>query len=147
MQIRGPKSGFRKTIQLRRELRRNSTPAEQIFWAKAGGGQFLNLIFREQHGIGNYIVDFYCPALKLIVEIDGDTHAFEENVGMDKERTEYLESLGYRIIRYNNRDVLSNIDGVFEDLSEKLINYDPLLISPSRGGEITRRLVIFFGLR
>ena len=136
MQVRGPKSGFRKTIPLRRALRKNTTVAEQIFWAKAADREFLNLKFRKQHAIGNYIVDFYCPELKLIVEIDGDTHAFNESIMPDIERTLYLQSFGYRVIRYNNRDVLDNIDGVFQDLQEKIVNYDPPYIPPHEGGKV-----------
>ena len=120
MQVRGPKSGFRRTIPLRRRLRQDTTPAEQMFWARVANKQFLGLKFRKQHGIGGYIVDFYCPALKLVIEIDGDSHFMNENLQIDAERTKYLESLGYKIIRYNNHDVLTNIDGVFEDLSSKL---------------------------
>jgi len=119
MHVRGPKSGFRKTIPLRRALRHSVTPAEKLFWSKVANRQFQNLRFRKQHGIGNYIVDFYCPKLKLIVEIDGDTHATEINVKADKKRAKYLESLGYKVIRYQNRDVLNNTQGVFEDFSEK----------------------------
>lgn len=118
MQVRGPKSGFRKTISARQKLRRDLTPAERIFWSKVASKQFLNLKFRKQHGIGNYIVDFYSPEKKLIVEIDGDTHALQ--VEYDQKRTEYLRSLGYVVIRYNNLDVLKNIQGVFEDLTKRI---------------------------
>ena len=120
MRVRGPKSGFRKTIPLRRDLRHNTTFAEQIFWPRVAGQQFAGLKFRRQHGIGNSIVDFYCPGKKLIVEIDGDTHAERQIQQEDKERTAYLESLGYTVIRYNNRDIMNNVDGVFEDLTNKL---------------------------
>lgn len=120
MQVRGPKSGFRKTITFRRELRHNFTPAEILFWSKIAGKQFLNLKFRKQHGIGPYVVDFYCPQKKLIIEIDGDSHASREGVESDIQRTKYLKSLAYQIVRYANRDVLNNIEGVFEDLSKKV---------------------------
>lgn len=120
MQVRGPKSGFRKTIPLRRRLRHNPTPAEKLFWSKVAGRQFENLKFRKQHGIGHYIVDFYCPAKKLIVEIDGDTHAQGSQQALDWKRTKYLAGLGYKVIRYQNREVMNNIDGVFEDLLDKI---------------------------
>ena len=120
MQVRGPKSGFRNTITVRRELRRNMSPAEKLFWSKVANRQFLNLKFRKQHGVGPYVVDFYCPSVQLITEIDGDTHFGKENEARDAKRTEYLMSLGYRIIRYNNLDVLNNIDGVFQDLENKI---------------------------
>lgn len=120
MQVRGPKSGFRRTITLRRDLRHNLTSAEKLFWSKVANHEFQNFKFRKQHGIGSYIVDFYCPARKLIIEIDGDTHAIDKAIEQDRVRTDYLRSLGYNMIRYNNRDVLANIDGVFEDLTNKL---------------------------
>ena len=120
MKVRGPKSGFRKTIPLRRSLRRDTTPAEKLFWSKVAQKQFLNLKFRRQHGIGNYVVDFYCPEKKLIIEIDGDTHAVGTGAELDKERTFYLETLGYKVVRYANRAVMFNVEGVFQDLVRRL---------------------------
>lgn len=117
MRVRGPKSGFRRTIPSRRKLRRYATPAEKLFWAHVTDRQFLNLKFRRQHGVGKYIIDFYCPEKKLAIEIDSDTHAGLEQ---DATRTAYLESLGYHVIRYHNRDIMQNVDGVFEDLIQKL---------------------------
>lgn len=117
---RGPRSGFRKTIVVRRNLRRQITPTEKLFWYKVSGKQFYNYKFRRQHGIGKYIVDFYCPAKKLIIEIDGDTHATPQAQVPDRIRTKYLESLGYQLIRYQNRDIINNIEGVFEDLHRRL---------------------------
>jgi len=120
MKVRGPKSGFRKTIIYRRELRHNTTPAEKIFWSKVANRTFQNLKFRKQHGIGPFVVDFYCPEKKIIVEIDGDSHATDTGIENDQERAKYLAGLGYKIVRYQNSDVLNNIDGVFEDLSGRL---------------------------
>lgn len=111
-----------RKIALRRKLRRNSTQAELKFWQNVRNKQILNLRFRKQHSIGNYIVDFYCPNKKLIIEIDGDTHSGELSERYDNRRTAYLVALGYNVIRYNNRDVLTNIEGVFADLITKL-NY------------------------
>ncbi len=105
---------------MRRELRRNTTEAEKLFWSKVARRQFYNLKFRKQHGIGNYIVDFYCPEKKFIIEIDGDTHADKEVIKEDEVRSKYLVSLGYKIIRYNNSDIMNNIEGVFEDLRLKM---------------------------
>jgi very-short-patch-repair endonuclease len=120
MQVRGPKSGFRRTIDFRRKLRKEMTAAEKLFWSKVAHRQFKNLKFRKQHGIGQYIVDFYCPEQKLIIEIDGDSHFTEIAKKEDEKRTQYLESFGYKVIRYNNLEVLNNINGVFEDLLRKL---------------------------
>lgn len=114
------KLGLRRTIPLRRKLRRDPTPAEKLFWSQIANRQFLGFKFVKQHGIGKYIVDFCCRSLMLVIEIDGDSHFIGDNIKADLERTKYLKSLGYNIIRYNNDDVLSNIDGVFEDLKRKL---------------------------
>lgn len=131
--FRGPKSGSPATISFRRKLRREMTPAEKLFWAKVVANQFYNLKFRRQHAVGNYIVDFYCPEKKLIVEIDGDTHAETLAMANDVSRENYLRSFGYSVVRYNNRDVINNIDGVLEDLFQR-IKLTPSN-SPSRGGE------------
>ena len=120
MKVRGPKSGFRKTIIYRRELRHNTTPAEKLFWSKVANRAFQNLKFRKQHGIGPYVVDFYCAEKKLIVEIDGDSHATDRDIENDQERTKYLVGLSYEIVRYQNRDVINNVEGVFEDLARKI---------------------------
>ncbi|MBI2356188.1 MAG: endonuclease domain-containing protein [Candidatus Doudnabacteria bacterium] len=106
--------------KLRRELRHNSTPAEKVFWAMICDRKVLDLKFRRQHSIGPYIVDFYCAALRLIIEIDGDTHGTVEGIKADKKRTAYLESLGYTVLRYANSDILNNLEGVFQDLTSKL---------------------------
>lgn len=118
IQVRGPKSGFRKTISLRRNLRHNLTPPERLFWSKVANRNFFDLKFRKQHGIGEYIVDFYCSEKSIIIELDGDSHASSQE--RDEKRTNYLSGLGYTIVRYQNRDVLNNISGVMEDLARKL---------------------------
>ncbi len=87
--------------------------------------QFNNLKFRRQHHIGPYVVDFYCPLLKLVVEIDGDSHFTNQGVEHDKIRTSYIESKGYKIIRYNNSQILSNLEGVFIDLTNRLLFLGP----------------------
>lgn len=118
----------------RRELRHNSTPAEKVFWAMVSAKQFNNLKFRRQHDIGPYIVDFYCAALNLIIEIDGDSHFTTQGIDYDKTRTKYLISKGYQIIRYDNSQILNNLDGVFADLTLKLaLRPSPNPSLPGRG--------------
>lgn len=131
MKVRGPKSGFRKTIPLRRKLRHDTTRAEQIFWAQVARRQYLGLKFRRQHGIGKYVVDFYCAELKLVIEIDGDTHADSRS---DFKRTAYLESLGYHVVRYQNRDIIHNVEGVFENLAMRARALRPPLSLPLTRG-------------
>ncbi len=119
--------------QYQRYLRRNLTPAERLFWSKIRSRQINNLKFRRQHIIGKYIVDFYCAGVKLVIEIDGDTHDGSPAIDSDLRRTRFLESLGYRVIRYNNSNVLKNIDGVIQDLINQ--NQPPLNLLLEGGGE------------
>jgi len=94
-----------KAIQLRKEL----TPAERKLWSKIRNDQ-LGVTFRRQHAIDNYIPDFVCVQKKLIVELDGSQHVEQEEY--DNERTEYLELLGYKVVRFWNNDVMNDIEGV-----------------------------------
>ena len=90
-------------------LRKESTPAERKLWSRIRNDQ-LGVTFRRQHAVGNYIPDFYSPKAKLIIELDGSQHLEQEKY--DEERTEYLKSQGYRVIRFWNNDVMNNIDSV-----------------------------------
>ncbi len=78
------------------------------------------LKFRRQHGIGPYIVDFYCPEQSLVIEVDGDSHADADQILKDRQREKYLQSLGLHVIRYINDDILKNLNGVMEDLAKRL---------------------------
>ena len=94
-----------RAIELRKEL----TPAERKLWAVIRNDQ-LGVNFRRQHAIGKYIPDFVCIKKKLIIELDGSQHLEQEEY--DGERTKFLESQGYKVIRFWNNDVMNNIDGV-----------------------------------
>ena len=91
------------------ELRKELTPAERKLWSLIRNDQ-LGVNFRRQHAIGKYITDFICIEKKLIIELDGSQHLEQEEY--DEERTKYLNSLGYKVIRFWNNDVMNNIDGV-----------------------------------
>ena len=91
------------------ELRKEPTPAERKLWALIRNDQ-LGVNFRRQHAIGNFIPDFVCVQKKLIIELDGSQHLEQQEY--DNERTKYLESLGYKVIRFWNNEVTNNIDGV-----------------------------------
>ena len=93
-----------------RQLRRDQTLAETKLWLALRSHQLENIHFRRQHPIGNFIVDFCAPQAKLIIELDGGQHLEQQEY--DAERTEFLESKGYRVLRFWNRDVLNNLDGV-----------------------------------
>ncbi len=95
-----------------RALRRNMTPYERKLWARLRGGQIEGLRFRRQHAIGNTIVDFCAIREKLIIEIDGSHHT--EQAEYDEGRTEFLESQGYRVLRFWNSQVERELDGVIQ---------------------------------
>ncbi len=98
------------------------TEAEVILWLKIKGKQLNGYKFRRQHGIGNYIVDFYCPKLKLVIELDGEQHGEDHVVEYDNKRTEYLKSLNVKVLRYQNEDVFKDLDIVLDDIINKLDN-------------------------
>jgi len=101
------------------EMRNNSTAAEEILWTKLKGKQ-LGYNFRRQHIINKFIVDFYCLAKGLVVEVDGEIH--NEQKERDLERENILESLGCKIIRFTNREVLQNIELVINSIRKELSN-------------------------
>ena len=93
-----------------RKLRQNTTDAETLLWRHLRAGRLAGFKFHRQHVIGHYIVDFVCPLEKLIVELDGGQHA--DRAAYDERRTGYLESNGYRVVRFWNNDLLSHVDSV-----------------------------------
>ena len=131
-------AAFFRTKSLRQSLRKDQTKAEKILWNGLRDKKLGGLKFRQQHGIGPYIADFYQSDSKIIVEVDGDIHfSDEKNALKDNRRKEFLEQNGYQILRYNNVDVFNNLSGVLDDiyyLCNKRLR-DPLLISPLKGGE------------
>ncbi len=101
---------------LARELRKNSTPAEKILWQHLRGRQFSDLKFRRQHPIPPFIVDFYCPQFQLIIELDGEIHKYQKEE--DLSRQEWLSEIGYKIIRFNNDQVLNELDSVLREIRQ-----------------------------
>jgi very-short-patch-repair endonuclease len=80
MTFRGPRSGSKSTTKRRQYFRNNLTASEDIFWSRVSRKQLCNLKFRRQHGIGAFIVDFYCPEIKLVIEIDGTSHFIQRGI-------------------------------------------------------------------
>ena len=101
-----------------RRLRRHSTDAEKLLWSRLRGRRLQAVKFKRQVPLFGYIVDFAALENKLIVELDGGQHATQAE--RDKARTVALESAGYRVIRFWNNEVLSNIDGVLESIVQEL---------------------------
>ena len=114
-------------------MRANPTQAEQTMWLAIRADRFENQQFTRQTIIAPYIVDFASKAARLVIEIDGDTHPAEDRY--DARRTEFLESLGYRVIRFANHDVLGNLEGVLGALSDALRVSPSPQPSPPRGRE------------
>ena len=100
----------------RRELRRNQTEAERVFWAHVRNRQFYERKFFRQYSFGPYILDFYCPTLKLAVELDGGQHDLPDARAYDSARSEYLQAHGIEVLRFWNHDVLEQIQSVLDKL-------------------------------
>mgnify|MGYP001951913134 CR=1 FL=1 len=98
-------------------LRKNMTPAERKLWSYLERSQ-LGVRFRRQHAIGNFIVDFCCVKKKLIIELDGSQHLDLQEY--DEDRTAYLKSRGYRVIRFWNHDVMNDINSVILAITDAL---------------------------
>ena len=97
-----------------RKMRQEPTTAEKLLWSRLRRNQLGGYKFRRQHPIGPYIVDFCCVEKKLIIEADGDVHAFQEK--QDRERTEWLEAEGYRVLRFANENILQQTEMVLETI-------------------------------
>ena len=111
-----------KNLNLAQNLRKNNTKEENIIWQLLRNRKFYGYKFKRQVPIGNYIVDFLCYEKSIVVEIDGGEHNTPDALLKDKNRTQYLESQGYKVIRFCNSDVNNNIQGVYEKLMEILVN-------------------------
>lgn len=103
----------------RKELRKHLTPAEAKLWSHLKNSQ-LGEKFRRQHSVGNYILDFYCAKKKLAVELDGSPHDTEQGYQNDQIRTEYINKQGITVIRFENKDVINNIEGVLVEIKKHL---------------------------
>jgi very-short-patch-repair endonuclease len=100
------------------EMRLNPTPAEAKLWSRLRAHRLSGAGFHRQHAIGTYIADFRAPGKMLIVELDGSQHLEQEEY--DAERTVFLESKGYRVLRFYNNDVMQNVDKVLEVILENM---------------------------
>ena len=100
----------------RRTMRKERPLAERLLWTRISARQLLGFRFRMQHGVGPYFADFYCAELKLAIEIDGPSHESEEAERHDQKRSQLFESLGIQTIRFTNKEVLGELDGVLEQI-------------------------------
>ena len=102
------------------QLRKNPTEAEQLLWKELQSDAFKKYHFRRQHPIHHFIADFYSHKLKLIIEVDGEYHDYEEQQLKDKARTELLEFQGLKIIRFTNQQIIQEIVKVQKILSGEI---------------------------
>ena len=107
---------------LRRMLRASLTPAEARLWLALQRRQLAGRKFRRQHSYGPYVLDFFCPEEMLAVELDGAAHDSAMANEHDQQRDAYLAARGIRVARYENQDVMENLEGVLGDIRERFLN-------------------------
>jgi len=108
------------TKEVRQALRKDQTDAERKLWNILRNKQMGGHKFFRQYGVGSYIVDFYCPLLKIVIEVDGGQHYSEEGIAYDRQREDFLKRTGINVIRFNNLEVLKNIEGVYDAIQKQL---------------------------
>jgi len=108
--------------EYRRLLRHDMTPSERMLWKHISDKQLDGWRFRRQHGFGSYVLDFYCPVLKLCIEVDGEIHQRTDVVEKDKERASFLESNGIKVIRFTNDEIENDISDVLERIRRFINN-------------------------
>jgi very-short-patch-repair endonuclease len=121
-----------------KQLRRTMTRAETLLWRYLKADRIDGLSFRRQVPFRNYIADFVCLSAKLIVELDGESHDFEERLQADQNRDGFFESQGFHVLRFTNEQVTSNLEGVVEVIrqtaSSSASTSPPSLTLPHKGG-------------
>ena len=127
--LKGEAMGIKKTRMLfynnklkkySRELRRNMTDAEMLLWSKLRRKQLKGCQFYRQRIIGNYIADFYCAKSSLVIELDGGQHYTDEGMEADKERDNYMKREGLKVLRFSDRDIFKNLEGVMRKIYDNL---------------------------
>jgi very-short-patch-repair endonuclease len=108
----------RKLNPVARDLRKNMTDAERLIWSRLRRRQIKGHQFYRQKIIGEYIVDFFCPTARLVIEVDGGQHCSADGIKKDKVRDDHLEGVGLAVLRFSDTEVLKNIEGVLEGILE-----------------------------
>jgi len=118
-----------------KKLRRTMTRAETLLWRHLKADRLVGLSFRRQTPMGHYIADFVAHSCKLVVELDGESHDFEERIRHDERRDQWFASRGYRVLRFTNDDVMKNLEGVVLSILETAEQAVPLSLTlPRKGG-------------
>ena len=111
----------KETLEKRRRLRNGAPDAERLLWQKLKGKQLNGCKFRRQFGVGFYILDFYCPTLKLAIEIDGPSHDDQDAHEYDTVRQQKIEALDIRFLRFTNADIYDRLEGVLVSISSVVV--------------------------
>ena len=122
-------------------LRKNMTDSERALWSRLRGKQLLGVQFYRQKPIGDFIVDFFAPSTKLVIEVDGSQHMVGEQAEKDEQRDKYLAAVGLRVLRFNSREVLEETDAVVEVIYRtmaKRLKREIPLDPPLRKGDFKR---------
>lgn len=106
---------------LRKKLRNNLGLPEIILWDQLKSSKIGNK-FRRQYGVGKYVLDFYCPQIRLGIELDGESHNNDKAYLKDIERQKVIESFGIKVLHFLNKEVLKNLDGVIEEIKREIKN-------------------------
>jgi very-short-patch-repair endonuclease len=109
-------SATKDTLEKAKVLRKSETGAEELLWKQLKSKQFYGFKFRRQHPISQFIVDFYCHELKLVIEVDGEIHNKSENKEYDENRTFELEKFELKVLRFTNYEVENYIDKVLSTI-------------------------------
>jgi very-short-patch-repair endonuclease len=121
-----------------KQLRQTMTRAETLLWRYLKADRIDGLGFRRQTPIRNYIADFACMSVKLVVELDGESHDFDERQRADLDRDSFFVAEGFQVLRFTNQQVMSNLEGVVEVIrqaaSARASNSPPSLTLPHKGG-------------
>ena len=108
----------------RLELRKNSTTAERILWKNLKARRLLGKKFRRQYSIGTFVIDFYCPELKLAIELDGSSHDTNEVEIYDKKREEVIKTFGIMFLRFRNEEIYINLEKVLDNIKMNIEEID-----------------------
>jgi very-short-patch-repair endonuclease len=114
---------IKKLEHRRKELRNNLTPAEAKLWTYLQDSKLESRKFRRQHSVGGFILDFYCPCERLCIELDGSVHNNPSARAYDKSRTEFLAGAKIRVIRFENRLIFENPEGVLAEIKSNFLDH------------------------
>ena len=113
-----------KLKEYARHLRNNSTNAEIKLWMQLKGKQMQGYDFHRQKPIGNYIADFFCNKLRLVIEIDGSTHDFDEVQQKDRNKQDFLNKLGITVLRFTNKEVMTSVFQVVQTIEDYIGEFE-----------------------